>query len=374
MLALPCPVESPISPPTESLLLHDAAAGGHLETTKFLVSKKGQGPRDSDKDGNVPLHHAAHNGKLEVVSFLAGHSDPDIRGNRNWTPLLFACRQGHLEVVKHLVEVCNASAKVEDEGGRNAGDFAACSGNLDLVRFLDQKEGFVSGHQCHAGCTVLHYAAYEGHLDTIRFRASRERGEIAYVDNYGNTALHYATVAGRADVVALLLNEFNCNPNLQNADGDTCLHIACQESHLEVVKVLAAHHSTNRALRNKSGRTPLEIADTNNVDSVIQILRDSTPLTAVEEPPAKKPRLGDENLTELGPSEGSSESHTLVSDPTQSPLNAGLPLSQSSTSTGTEGQQNQQNIPESDVESTHVRDEQLDLEEEENEPGLSLGL
>ena len=168
------------------------------------------------------------------------------------------------------------------------------------------------------------------------------------------------------------MNEFNCNPNLQNADGDTCLHIACQKSHLEVVKVLAAHHSTNRALRNKSGHTPLEIADTKNEDSVIQILRDSTPLTAVEEPPAKKPRLGDENLTELGPSaEGSSESHTLVSDPTQSPLNAGPLLSQSSTSTGTEGQQN---IPESDAASTHVRDEQLDLEDDGNEPGLSLGL
>ena len=271
--------------------------------------------------------------------------------------------------------MCNASAKVEDEGGRNAGHFAACSGNLDLVRFLDQKEGFVSGHQCRAGCTVLHYAAYEGHLDTIRFLASRKggAGEIASVDNYSNTALHYATVAGRADVVALLLNEFNCNPNLQNADGDTCLHIACQESHLEVVKVLAAHHSTNRALRNKSGRTPLEIADTKNVDSVVQVLRDSTPLTAVEEP-AKKPRLSDENLTELGPSEGSSESHPHLSDHTQSPLNAGPPLSQSSTSTGTEGQQNQQNIPESDVESTHVRDKQLDLEDEGNEPGLSLGL
>ena len=371
MSALPCPVECPISRPTKSFLLHDAAAGGHLETTRFLVSKKGQGPRDSDKDGNVPLHHAAHNGKLEVVSFLAGHSDPDIRGNRNWTPLHFACRQGHLEVVKHLVEVRNASAKVEDEGGRNAGHFAACSGNLDLVRFLDQKKGLVSGHQCHAGCTVLHYAAYEGHLDTIRFLASRkgEAGEIASVDNYGNTALHHATVAGRADVVALLLNEFNCNPNLQNADGDTCLHIACQESHLEVVKVLAAHHSTNRALQNKSGHTPQEIADTKNLDSVVQVLRDSTLLTAVEEPPAKKPRLSDD--TELGPSEGSSESHTLVSDPTQSPSNAGPPLSQSSTSTGTEGQQN---IPESDVESTHVRDEQLDLEDDGNEPGLSLGL
>ena len=369
MSALPCPVECPISRPTKSFLLHDAAAGGHLETTRFLVSKKGQGPRDSDKDGNVPLHHAAHNGKLEVVSFLAGHSDPDIRGNRNWTPLHFACRQGHLEVVKHLVEVCNASANAEDEGGRNAGHFAACSGNLDLIRFLDQKEGLVSGHQCRAGCTVLHYAAFEGHLDTIRFLASRKggAGEIASVDNYGNTALHYATVAGRADVVALLLNDFNCNPNLQNADGDTCLHIACrQESHLEVVKVLAAHHSTNRALRNKSGHTPLEIADTKKVDSVVQLLHDSTPLMTVEEPPAKKPRLGDD--TELGPSEGSSESHTLVSDPTQSPLNAGPPLSQSSTSTGT-GQQNQQNIPESDID---VRDEQLDLEEEE--PGLSLGL
>jgi ankyrin repeat protein len=212
-------------------------------------------------------------------------------------------------------------------------------------------------------------------LDTIRFLASRKggAGEIASVDNYGNTALHYATVAGRADVVALLLNEFNCNPNLQNADGDTCLHIACQESHLEVVKVLAAHHSTNRALRNKSGHTPLEIADTKKVDSVVQLLHDSTPLMTVEEPPAKKPRLGDD--TELGPSaEGSSESHILVSDPTQSPLNAGPPLSQSSTSTGTEGQQNQQNIPESDVKSTHVKDEQLDLEDEGNEPGLSLGL
>ena len=141
----PCPIENPISHPTESLLLHDATAKGHLDTTKLLVKKKGQGPNDSDKDGNAPLHHAACNGRLETVAFLAKHSDPDIRGNLGWTPLHFACLEGHLEVAKHLVEVCRASVSAEDEKGRNAAHFAAYSGNLELICFLAQEKGLESG-------------------------------------------------------------------------------------------------------------------------------------------------------------------------------------------------------------------------------------
>ena len=65
--SLPCPIKCPISHPAESLLLHDVAAKGHLETTKFLVTKKGQGPSDSDADGNAPLHHAAYSDRLVMT-------------------------------------------------------------------------------------------------------------------------------------------------------------------------------------------------------------------------------------------------------------------------------------------------------------------
>ena len=376
----PCPIEYPISHPTESLLLHDAAAKGHLDTTKLLVKKKGQGPNDSDKDGNAPLHHAAFNGRLETVAFLAKHSDPDIRGNLGWTPLHFACLEGHLEVAKHLVEVCRASVSAEDEKGRNAAHFAACSGNLELIRFLAREKGLEAGQQCHSGCTALHYAAYRGHLEVIRFLSER-RENILSTDKRGNTALHYSAIAGHADAVELFTSEFNCDPNLQNADGDSPLHIACRESHLEVVRVLATHRNINRALKNEVGLTPRESA---TVGAVIEALQDSKPSTTVEEPPVKKPRLDGITPTGLHSSGGNSEpfplssgleGHSQTLSNTESSLTAGSVNVDNSTHKE-RVMQNQQNTSENEIEPTQESQDPMEPaeEEESNEASLSLAM
>ena len=352
---LPFPIRCPISHPTESLLLHDAAAKGRLETTQFLVRQKGQGPNESDRDGNAPLHHAAYNGRLETVAFLAEHSDPDIRGNHSWTPLHFASREGHLEVAKHLVETCRASVSVEENGGRNAVDLAACAGNLGLIR--------------NSGCTALHYAAYEGDLEIIRYLASEWRVSVLSKDNRGNTALHYSAIAGHADAVELFTKEINCDPNVQNAKGDSPLHIACRESHLKVVQVLAEQFHVNRALKNEVGQTPLEIAIAENAQAIIEALQSTKPIADVE-PPAKKPRLDEVKLN----SSQDQESRPVLSgheEYSQPPSKTGSPPPTASSTADSHS---------TDVQNPRHREaaaegspEPLDpMEDESDEPSLSL--
>ena len=61
--------------------LHLAAAGGHLETVKYLIPKFGQKKFDLDKDAQSCLHKAVREGHPKVVRYLIeeGGFDPSLR-------------------------------------------------------------------------------------------------------------------------------------------------------------------------------------------------------------------------------------------------------------------------------------------------------
>lgn len=54
-----------------------------------------------------PLHSACKNGHLHIVRYLVDEQLVDPTKNDNitsWTPLHAACSKGHLEIVKYLIE------------------------------------------------------------------------------------------------------------------------------------------------------------------------------------------------------------------------------------------------------------------------------
>ena len=60
---------------------------------------------ERSNDGWTPLHLAAGNGHLEVVKLLLEKSaDVTVANNGGWTPLNSAASNGHNEMVKLLLE------------------------------------------------------------------------------------------------------------------------------------------------------------------------------------------------------------------------------------------------------------------------------
>jgi FOG: Ankyrin repeat len=71
--------------------LFEAAENGYLNEVKRLVIDWGVDPNVRERHGVTPLHYAARNGHLDVVEFLLEHgADPNVQDNDGKTPLHYA--------------------------------------------------------------------------------------------------------------------------------------------------------------------------------------------------------------------------------------------------------------------------------------------
>eukprot|EP00656_Telonema_subtile_P005257 TRINITY_DN1238_c0_g1_i1.p1 TRINITY_DN1238_c0_g1~~TRINITY_DN1238_c0_g1_i1.p1 ORF type:complete len:150 (+),score=21.06 TRINITY_DN1238_c0_g1_i1:102-551(+) len=81
----------------EQSALHCAASRGHVETVGLLLQRRATVDiRNGSKA--TPLHHAAMGDHTQVAELLLDcKADPLAVARNNWTPLLMAFRQGHVE-------------------------------------------------------------------------------------------------------------------------------------------------------------------------------------------------------------------------------------------------------------------------------------
>lgn len=71
--------------------------GENHESTKSLTI--------IDDDKNTELHYAAASGDVDaVMNLLTNCSKIDLENYLGWTPMMMACRNGHVNIVKLLLE------------------------------------------------------------------------------------------------------------------------------------------------------------------------------------------------------------------------------------------------------------------------------
>ena len=86
-------------------VIHIAAEKGFSKIVEKLCEKVPD-PNVFDDFGNLPIHHAATNGRLETLKFLTRYDSTLKVPNKNgFTPLQLATLNGHSEVAEYLTKV-----------------------------------------------------------------------------------------------------------------------------------------------------------------------------------------------------------------------------------------------------------------------------
>ncbi|WP_278036066.1 ankyrin repeat domain-containing protein [Flavobacterium nitratireducens] len=275
------------------------------ETIKFLIEQPGNGVKKMTHDNRIYLHWASNKGNVEIINYLiAKGSDLNLEDSKGYTPLTFAVSSGQknttvydaffkagMDPKKKDKEGVNLlliaipydkdltltnyfiskglSLKDTDNKGLTAFDYAARTGNIEVLKTLLQK-GVIptnnalliaaQGSRREAntlelykylaedlklnpsvistdGETVLHNIVRKANQNEIIDYFLSKGVDINKTDNDGNTALMNAASSRESDALELLVSKVK-DINLKNTKGESALSLAVQNGTPKAVELL----------------------------------------------------------------------------------------------------------------------------------------
>ena len=132
---------------------------------------------------------ARDNNILAIEQLLQRPQDPDLELHGT-TSLYVASCEGHLEVVRLLLEA-NADKDKATDAGTTSLCAASRAGHLEVVRLLLEAEAD-KDKAAENGTTALHVASHEGHLEVVRVLLAANADKDTASDD-GVTALYEAS-------------------------------------------------------------------------------------------------------------------------------------------------------------------------------------
>jgi len=113
---------------------------GDLESLKKLVSE-GADVEAENGYGFTPFNLASVNGHLEIVKYLIEECNANVEAkNKDGdTPLFYASLEGRFEIVKYLIEECNANVEARNNCGNTPLIMAFWWSHSEIVKSLIEK-------------------------------------------------------------------------------------------------------------------------------------------------------------------------------------------------------------------------------------------
>ncbi|XP_064092475.1 ankyrin repeat domain-containing protein 29-like [Macrobrachium nipponense] len=283
--------------------LHAAAVKGDVEDAVRVLDTGRVHVDCADRDGTTPLILAAANGHVELVrELLEQGAEPNATRHTGTGALFFAAQGGFLDIVNLLLDNGGKINQASKDGG-TALIVAAQCGHWDVVQEL-LRRGADPQSAMKDRATAVFVAAQNGHTSVVRtLLAAGAKANVRRLD--GASPLWIASQMGHHAVVRLLLNH-GTNVDICRHDGATPLFKAAHKGHVEVVHELlpykphlgllrngesalhaAALYGHIRVLRalvqagadpglkNDQGLTPIQIASQANHPEAVQLLKEA---------------------------------------------------------------------------------------------------
>ncbi|XP_064156928.1 E3 ubiquitin-protein ligase MIB2 isoform X4 [Anguilla rostrata] len=246
---------------------------------------------------------AAHGSAAKVRDLVQKYPEKVDVKNQGKTALQVAAHQGHMEVVKVLLQA-NSSIEVKDEDGDTALHYTAFGNQPEIARLLLSKGANVNLLN-NSLCTALHIAVNKGFAEVVRV-LSEHAADVNLQDSYGDTPLHDAIAKDFRAIIEILTVVPNIDFTQQNnrgfnllhhaalkgnklamekilararqlvdvkkEDGFSALHLAALNNHRDVAEILIKEGRCDVNIRNNRNQTPLQLAVTQGHAELVQLL------------------------------------------------------------------------------------------------------
>jgi ankyrin repeat protein len=256
--------------------------------------------------GHRILHLAALKGWNDVVdACITKHADINIHTADKWIPIHFAARDGHVNIIKKLLEngsqidaaqeygytalhlaVHNNRAKVVEtllsyEGialsinaknneGKRALDIAFMRENIALMALLVKGGADYSGEFGEKKQTLFKWAISRNMSDLVSALVTKGEGINQKLTQYGDTILHIAAHHNWVNVINACIDK-KMDVNVENTGKWTPLHYAVRKSYHDSTFMLLGYGAdcNARAIHNL---TPLGIAVAHDALFIAELL------------------------------------------------------------------------------------------------------
>ncbi|XP_046558660.1 serine/threonine-protein phosphatase 6 regulatory ankyrin repeat subunit B-like isoform X2 [Haliotis rubra] len=216
-----------------------AARRGHGDVVELLVSR-GADVSLVDDDGNNTLHWACWRGDRKTVEFVLSLDRVDInsRGGGSWTPVMWAARWRHRDMVELLVSR-GADVSLVDDDGNNTLHWACWRGDRKTVEFVLSLDRVDINSRGGGSWTPVMWAARWRHRDMVELLVSRG-ADVSLVDDVGDNTLHFACAGGDRKTVEFVLSRDGVDVNVRNNNGQTAADVARGVGHRQLSDLLVS--------------------------------------------------------------------------------------------------------------------------------------
>jgi len=214
--------------------LLNAAKAGDVALCKALL-KAGANPNATSKLAVNALHHAARNGKHEVIPLFAAQKQLlNAKATNGDTPLMQAAMWGHPKACEALLKAGADPSIVKN--GDNVLHIAAGHRNHEVIPIFAAYKQLLNARNMKGNTPLMTAAAYGG---PIACEALLKAGADPFItDNAGQNVLHYWASAGAGLEVISLLATYKQLFNAIDTEGHTPLMLAATRDHLEACETL----------------------------------------------------------------------------------------------------------------------------------------